>query len=713
MAKSIRDIGTRLFAVGAMFAAPLAAVVKIAGDATEAANKFTQVFGSEAKRSAAFVDELAKSVGRSKVEIMDGMSAFQAFFVGLGFAPEKAREMSQALEQLSIDFGSFHNISDQESMERFISALSGSSEVLDRFGVNIKASALNQELLRMGIKKTTANATEVEKVLARMNIMFRALGDQGAVGDAVRTAGSFSNQLKRLRGVAMDAAAAIGDALIPAVTPIIIKLGDIVKTIAEWTKENGSLTLSLAKVVTGAMAIGGAMMLAAGAIRTVAFVINAYRTATKAAAAAQAALLALSGPKGWAMLAGGVAIAAAAVWGLGKILDGVAAEADQAVAAAAKPMDAAGAAADRAAPKIRNLFRQVNQLAAHPMIEIQMRIPNQLTNMERAIAFAARAGEAELLKMFEGALRPAEKLNLELRKLELIRNSFGDLVKNSPLLRQAFLDLEKNAVNAATGIFDQMQELRDELAMLRGEATKSSIELAKMGRAGVPPETLRQFAELQQAVEDAQRAQDRKEQHKKDREAELEQMLADAKAVRESVMTPEEKAAAETQRLQQLHATPTFTGAPLIDAETTARAILANLAENHTPIEEQKIGAAKSAKGRRGAEFQVDSARLQRLFQKGLIDADVFDLAKRKLAADKLQQAVGATQQQADGNAALEVSSSEAQRAMIAALTGQQDDSQAAIAKNTAAAASHLDFLRRSQQKNNRKQPLEVVAEDA
>src|SRR5690606_31944363 len=118
-------------------------------------------------------------VGRSVVDIQDSMSAYQAMFVGLNFDPSQARQMSEALQALALDFGSFFNLSDKEASDRFLSALSGSSEVFDRFGINIKAAAMDQKLLEMGLDKTTATATEQEKVMARVAIITQSLTKQG------------------------------------------------------------------------------------------------------------------------------------------------------------------------------------------------------------------------------------------------------------------------------------------------------------------------------------------------------------------------------------------------------------------------------------------------------------------------------------------------------------------------------------------------------
>lgn len=219
----------RLAIGGALGGMGIKGLLNLASTAEETGNKFRQVFGDQAEAADQFATDLAASLGRSRTEIRDSMSAFQGFFVGMGFGGDEARQMSQQLQSLAMDFASFHNISDAEAMERFISALSGSSEVLDRFGVNIKASALDQELLSMGINKTTAQATEQEKAMARLNVIMRAMGQQGAIGDAMRTSDSFANSMKRMWATLKELGETVGKILMP----IFSGLGNILGAMAE------------------------------------------------------------------------------------------------------------------------------------------------------------------------------------------------------------------------------------------------------------------------------------------------------------------------------------------------------------------------------------------------------------------------------------------------------------------------------------------------
>ena len=269
--RQLRSVGSLLLRVGALATAAAAAFaplgiasVRAASDAEGSLSRFAAVFGSQTDKAAKFADDLARRVGRSSVEVKDALATYQSFFVGLGFGAEEARGLSQQMAELALDFASFNNLSDDEALGRFISALSGSSEVLDRFGINTKQAALQQELLRLGIRKAWTQVTEQEKALARLNIIMRTMGDQGAVGDAVRTAGSFANQMKRLRANAKDTAIEIGRALIPVLKPIVTTISTTLGIVKDLIRLAPTLTAGVF-AVAAATGLFGLALLAVGA----------------------------------------------------------------------------------------------------------------------------------------------------------------------------------------------------------------------------------------------------------------------------------------------------------------------------------------------------------------------------------------------------------------------------------------------------------------
>jgi hypothetical protein len=204
-------------------------LISAASNAEETANRFRAVFKDTATEAQAFVDDLASDVGRDPFKIQDSLASFQSFNIGLGFSQDKSLDMSKTLQKLSLDFASFNNITDADAQQRFISALSGSSEVLDKYGINIKEAALEQESFRTGLNKASSELTEQEKTILRLSIISKSMGAQGAIGDAVTTAGSFANQTKRLQANLSLMATEIGTKLLPAIAPFLAILNQLIQ----------------------------------------------------------------------------------------------------------------------------------------------------------------------------------------------------------------------------------------------------------------------------------------------------------------------------------------------------------------------------------------------------------------------------------------------------------------------------------------------------
>lgn len=282
---SAQRAGLVFVGVGAAAATAFIPAVRAAADAEESLNRFNAVFGDQAGEAGQFVDELADTVNRSRFEIRDAIASFQAFFVGLGFGGEQAQKLSQDVQKAALDLASFNNLADTEATDRLRAALSGSSEVLDQFGVNIRQAAIDQELLRQGIGKTAQEATEQEKVIARLAIITRALTQQGAVGDAARTAGSFTNQLKGARAALTDLQVEIGSKLLPVLTPLLEQSTAILRATGEFAQQNGELITSVAKLAAGSTALGGSLLTVSVGARAAQIAIGLVSGPAAAAAA--------------------------------------------------------------------------------------------------------------------------------------------------------------------------------------------------------------------------------------------------------------------------------------------------------------------------------------------------------------------------------------------------------------------------------------------
>ena len=249
-------IGSRLAGVGLSAAGLFIPAIKAASDLEEVINKFNVVFGGNAAAVKAWGDEYALQVGRSKRQIAEFLANTQDLFIPLGFDAAAAEEMSKKVTTLAVDVASFNNKLDADVLRDFHSALTGGGETVKKYGVVLDQAGTKLELLRMGLDPK--EATNAQKAQARLNILLQ--GTTAAQGDAIRSAGSFANSLKGLRGSLEDTAAAIGKDLLPVITPWITVARTAAMQAAEWIGENKGLVEAIFQTGLAVAAAGAALM---------------------------------------------------------------------------------------------------------------------------------------------------------------------------------------------------------------------------------------------------------------------------------------------------------------------------------------------------------------------------------------------------------------------------------------------------------------------
>ncbi len=253
---TIAGFGKRFLALGAGLAAPLTAAVKLAADSQETFSKFDVVFGSSAKAVRVFGDELASSLGRSETLVGSFLAGFQDLLVPIGIDPATAEETSKLLTELTFDLASFNNKADPSVLRDLQAALTGSGEVMKKYGVIVSEAAVKQQLLEDGIDVSAV--TEQEKVFARLKIILA--GTTAAQGDAARTAGSLTNRMKALGGAAKDFGVEIGSAILKPLAQITGVVTDAIKELRTFAKTNKDLVAIYAIAAGGALVVGGALV---------------------------------------------------------------------------------------------------------------------------------------------------------------------------------------------------------------------------------------------------------------------------------------------------------------------------------------------------------------------------------------------------------------------------------------------------------------------
>tara|TARA_A100001388_G_scaffold277516_1_gene269117 strand:+ start:1262 stop:3292 length:2031 start_codon:yes stop_codon:yes gene_type:complete len=234
-------------AVGAVVVQQLArgasALVRFASHVEEMQAKSSVVFGQFATQVRSQLSKFGDEVGRSTFQLEEMASQIQDTFVPMGFARGEASQLSVQLTKLATDVASFNNASDVDTMRAFQSALVGNHETVRRFGVVITEATLSQELMRMGINKLSKDATNQEKVQARLNLLLAGTTD--AQGDAARTSESFANQMKGLGAALSNLGVAVMTPLLPQLAEFVGMLKAGVVSIKEFLYNTGILSRNL------------------------------------------------------------------------------------------------------------------------------------------------------------------------------------------------------------------------------------------------------------------------------------------------------------------------------------------------------------------------------------------------------------------------------------------------------------------------------------
>ena len=224
--KSFLALGTTIKGViGVVIAGAVARfsgqMVTMASSVEEMQAKSSVVFGQFVGSVRKELETFGDAVGRSTFELESMASQVQDTFVPLGFARGDAAKLSMQLTKLAVDVASFNNATDIDTMRAFQSALVGNHETVRRFGIVITEAELQQELFRMGIRKSKNEITAQEKVQARLNLIIAGTTD--AQGDAERTSDSFANTMKALK-------AEMQEFIVEAITPLLPKLADMIRS---------------------------------------------------------------------------------------------------------------------------------------------------------------------------------------------------------------------------------------------------------------------------------------------------------------------------------------------------------------------------------------------------------------------------------------------------------------------------------------------------
>ena len=197
----------------------------------EMENKFNVVFANTGDAMTAWANDYADAIGRSSTEIRTAISNQADLMIGMGMSEEVAGDLSKKYTELAYDLASFNNVNDATALEAMTKAMFGETEMAKQLGLNLSVTTMqNSEYVKSLGKKWDA-MTQAEKAEAYYQEALKQ--SVNAIGDAERSSGSYTNQMKRLESAKTRLYEVIGTQLLPIFTPLVTMMGNVVTNAAK------------------------------------------------------------------------------------------------------------------------------------------------------------------------------------------------------------------------------------------------------------------------------------------------------------------------------------------------------------------------------------------------------------------------------------------------------------------------------------------------
>lgn len=232
---SLTSVGDKMTGIGKSMmlrvTAPLLAIGvasgKMASDVEESTNKVDVAFGNNAQSVKDFSETTLKSFGIAKGSTLEMASLFGDMASGMGLNTEQASKMSIKLVGLAGDLASFKNIGISQAQTALKGIFTGEGESLKTLGVIMLDSTLKQFAMEKGIKRTYETMTQTEKVMLRYQYVLDKT--KNSQGDFARTSDGTANSVRIFQESLKEFGAILGQQILPVVTPIIKKLGEMMQ----------------------------------------------------------------------------------------------------------------------------------------------------------------------------------------------------------------------------------------------------------------------------------------------------------------------------------------------------------------------------------------------------------------------------------------------------------------------------------------------------
>ena len=235
-------IGTGMIAGAAAFGTLAIKSMNLAGELEQNMGGSEAVFGKFADNIQAKAKEAFSNMGLSTSDYLATANKMGALFQGAGFSIEESMNLSSDAMQRAADVASIMGIDTSAAMEAVAGAAKGNFTMMDNLGVAMNDTTLQAYALEKGIKKSTSEMTNQEKIGLAMELFMEK---------TAYAAGNYAKENETLAGSLSTAKAAL--------TNFLDGSGDVDSLVNSFknaaTVIVGSLTEILPRLTTGLIEI--------------------------------------------------------------------------------------------------------------------------------------------------------------------------------------------------------------------------------------------------------------------------------------------------------------------------------------------------------------------------------------------------------------------------------------------------------------------------
>ena len=220
MRSSVNKLG---LAATVGFAATIIPLVKSALSAASSMNEtqgiFDKAFAGMMDQANAWSKDLRDNYHLSEQASKEYLGNLQLVITGMGKTKDEAGKMSAALVKTGAELAAAFDKKTVDVVRDIRSAMSGSMEVLDKYGIVVRGTQVSQKALEMGLAATTKELTQADKATAMYNLILeRSATVTGTVKDEFN---GWAGQIAENEKLIDDLRTAIGQRLMPVFLPLL------------------------------------------------------------------------------------------------------------------------------------------------------------------------------------------------------------------------------------------------------------------------------------------------------------------------------------------------------------------------------------------------------------------------------------------------------------------------------------------------------------